>query len=129
MFASDVTTCGIRVRVASRYLEERSDPARRHFFFAYHVVISNEGTTPARLIERHWIITDGFGRRQDVKGPGVVGQSPRLEPGESFEYTSGCPLPTEIGVMAGTYLMVRDDGERFRVQVGPFTLARPEGLH
>ncbi|RMG15842.1 MAG: Co2+/Mg2+ efflux protein ApaG [Deltaproteobacteria bacterium] len=129
MKQSDVTTEGIRVRVSSYYLPKLSDPRLRRFLFAYHVVISNEGESPARLVERHWIITDGFGRRKEVVGPGVVGQTPRLEPGEHFKYTSSCPLPTEIGVMAGTYRMVRDDGREFLAQVGPFTLARPDALH
>ncbi len=122
---SEAVTRGVRVIVESRYIPERSSPDHNYYFFAYHVTIRNEGAVPVRLISRHWIITDGTGRIQEVRGPGVVGEQPRLEPGDSFEYTSFCPLPTEVGSMHGSYQMVTDSGEPFEARIAPFTLARP----
>ena len=122
-------THGITIVVTCVYLAERSDPARSNFFFAYTVRISNGGTRPARLVSRHWIITDGAGRVQEVKGPGVVGMQPRLMPGESFEYTSGCPLKTQHGTMHGTYQMVYDDDETFDAEIPMFGLAVPGSLN
>lgn len=126
---SDSVTRGVRVKVRSRYVPERSAPDKRRFFFAYHVIIRNEGEAPVRLISRHWVITDGAGRTQQVKGPGVVGETPHLEPGESFEYTSACPLTTELGAMHGTYQMVTDEGLEFDAVIDPFTLACPNLLN
>lgn len=119
---SDAVTQGIRVRVRASFVPERSDPGNEEFLFAYRVTIRNEGDAPARLVARHWIIMDGSGRVEHVRGPGVVGETPRLEPGEAFEYTSYCPLPTPVGSMRGTYQMVRDDGTSFDAQIGAFSL-------
>jgi len=126
---SEATTRDVRIRVHARYLPERSAPDRRRFFFAYHVEITNEGVEPVRLLSRHWVITDGAGRVQDVKGPGVVGEQPHLLPGQSFEYTSACPLATEVGTMRGTYQMVTDGGDRFEAVIQAFTLACPNLLN
>ena len=125
MKGSEAVTNGIRVQVRCLYLEERSDPAHHHWMYAYRVTISNEGDTAARLVSRHWIITNAHGVQDHVQGPGVVGETPNLEPGESFEYTSGCPLDTAMGTMHGTYQMVDPEGGTFDAEVAPFTLAEP----
>ena len=122
---SEALTNGIRVKVRSVYLAERSDPAHHHWMHAYRVTISNEGDAPARLVARHWIITNAHGVQDHVQGPGVVGETPNLGPGETFEYTSGCPLDTAMGTMHGSYRMVSPDGETFDAVVAPFTLAEP----
>ncbi|MGH3426267.1 MAG: Co2+/Mg2+ efflux protein ApaG, partial [Mycobacteriales bacterium] len=103
MFKSEATTHHIRVRVQSSYIPERSDPERSSWFFIYTVEITNQGSETAQLVSRHWIITDANGEIEEVKGPGVVGKQPLLEPGQSFEYTSACPLKTPFGSMHGTY--------------------------
>jgi ApaG protein len=126
---SDITTRGIRVEVRSAYLPERSQPAEQRFLFAYFVRISNTGTTRAQLISRRWIITDADGEEQRVSGPGVVGEQPVLDPGEAFEYSSFCPLPTPVGSMRGTYHMVTPAGEAFEATIAPFTLAVPNTLN
>ena len=113
----ETITHGIRVITRSFYVAERSFPADRQFYFAYTIRICNEGDAPARLLRRRWIITDRLGRVEEVRGAGVVGKQPRLEPGEHFEYTSACPLTTPTGEMQGTYYMVRDDGEEFEVAI------------
>ncbi|MDL1892821.1 Co2+/Mg2+ efflux protein ApaG [Sphingobacteriales bacterium CHB3] len=120
---SDTTTEGIRVRAIATYLADQSQPSENKFVFAYRVFISNEGTKPARLISRHWVIINGNGDREDVEGPGVVGKYPRLAPGDVFEYTSFCPLDTEWGTMEGTYRMQSEDGSEFDVVIGRFYLA------
>jgi len=124
-FASDLTTDGIRVRVLTKFLPEQSDPVRGIRVFAYTIRISNEGPSPAKLLHRHWVIRDSWGHTREVRGPGVVGEQPRIEPGEEFEYTSFCPLPTPQGTMSGSYAMVRDDGQRFDVSIGEFFLFEP----
>ena len=116
-------TRGVRVDVESEYVSERSEPEDNNYFFAYRVRISNEGEETVQLLSRHWIITNADGRMEEVEGPGVVGKQPTLAPGESFEYTSFCPINTPIGTMHGTYQMVTDDGENFDVEIPPFTLA------
>lgn len=126
---STATTDGIQVTVESRYLPDQSTPEQRKFAFAYRVRIENHGDLPARLESRHWIIMDGQGEQQEVRGEGVVGEQPRLRPGEGFEYTSGCLLKTPHGSMRGTYEMVRDDGLRFDAVIAPFTLAPAFGLN
>jgi ApaG protein len=123
--SSTAVTEGIRVTMTPHYVPSRSDPDERQYFFAYTVVIANEGDAAARLVSRHWIISDGHGSIEEVQGPGVVGQTPRLEPGETFEYTSACPLPTPRGTMHGTYQMVRDDGRRFDAEIAPCLLVAP----
>ena len=126
---SEATTRGIRIRVRSQYVPERSDPARSQFFFAYTVEIANEGSQTAKLVSRHWIITDALGHVEEVRGPGVVGEQPVLAPGESFEYTSACPLPTPFGTMHGTYQMVTPGGDRFDAEIAPFTLSEPHAIN
>jgi ApaG protein len=126
---SEAVTRGVRVVVEPEFVAERSNPSQGLFFFAYHVTVLNEGEEPVQLVSRHWIITDGLGKEQEVKGAGVVGEQPRIEPGEGFRYTSGCPLPTQIGCMRGTYRMVTDDGESFDAEIAPFTLAFPGALN
>ena len=128
-FTSEATTRGIRIRVQSSYVAERSEPERNQWFFIYTVQISNEGAEPAQLISRHWIITDANGQVQEVKGPGVVGKQPVLTPGESFEYTSACPLNTAFGTMHGTYQMVTNDGESFDAEIAPFSLGQPHAIN
>lgn len=122
-------TRGIRVTVRSQYLPERSSAKGSQYAFAYTVRITNEGERAAQLQSRHWIITDGEGKVQEVRGEGVVGEKPRLMPGQAFEYTSWCMLATPHGSMHGTYQMVCDDGERFDAQIAPFTLALPYSLN
>jgi len=126
---SEATTRGIRVKVEAEFVPDRSDPHNGEFFFAYHVKIENHGEESVRLLSRHWIITDGMGKEQEVRGPGVVGKQPRLRPGEAFEYTSACPLSTQIGSMHGSYRMVTDGGETFDAKIAPFTLAIPGALN
>jgi len=122
---SDTTTRGIRVQVESAYVEERSEPRDGYFFFAYRVRISNLGAQTAQLVSREWIITDWDGNTERVEGPGVVGEQPVLEPGGEFEYTSFCPLRTSVGSMQGSYTMRTTEGESFRADIAPFTLAVP----
>ena len=126
---SNAITQGIRVTVSCNYLPERSSPTKREYVFAYTVKITNEGAETAQLRARHWVITDGSGNVQEVKGDGVVGAQPVLRPGQSFEYTSGCALRTPRGSMRGTYQMVRDDGRRFDAEVAPFALSLPHSLN
>jgi len=122
---SEAMTRGIRVEVRPNYLENQSDPRSGLWMFAYHVRILNDSTDTVQLLSRHWIITDATGRVEEVRGPGVVGEQPVLAPGQSFDYTSGCPLPTPMGTMHGTYQMVTQRGERFDAEIAPFTLAEP----
>jgi ApaG protein len=122
---SDLTTRGIRIRVESTYVEERSDPQESYFFFAYHVEISNVGNERAQLVSREWVITDSDGNVERVEGAGVVGETPLLQPGGAFEYTSFCPLRTSMGSMQGAYIMRLTSGETFRAEIAPFTLAVP----
>lgn len=122
-------TDGIRVTVTSRYRPEQSQPTARRYVWSYTVRIANEGGDAAKLLTRHWVITDGAGRLEEVRGPGVVGQQPHLQPGESFQYTSGCVLRTPRGTMHGSYQMVRDDGRAFDAEIAPFALAMPSELN
>jgi len=121
---SDTTTDGIRIRVGAQFMPNESDAERREHAFVYRVVITNLGGKRARLLSRHWIIRDGDNERRDVKGPGVVGQQPNIEPGASFEYMSRCILPTDWGTMEGSYTMQREDGSTFEAKIGRFFLAR-----
>ncbi len=123
---SSAITRGVRVDVESEYVPERSNPDQDVYFFTYHVRIANTGEETVQLISRHWIITNGDGRREEVRGPGVIGQQPRLEPGQSFNYSSFCPLNTPFGMMHGTYQMVTEDGKEFNAEVAPFKLAFEE---
>lgn len=126
---SEATTRGIRVEVEGFYEPERSNPTNREYFFSYHVCISNNGAEGAQLLSRVWVITDGDGKEQIVQGPGVVGEQPMLEPGERFEYTSFCPLPTPVGAMRGTYRMRTRAGEQFDAEIASFSLTAPYALN
>jgi ApaG protein len=119
------TTNGISVTVEPRYMADRSDPDESRFFWAYTVEIANGGQVPVQILARHWIITDQEGRREDVRGIGVVGEQPVIEPGSSFTYTSGCPLQRPSGVMVGTYQAIGEDGEIFTVDIPAFSLDVP----
>jgi len=125
---SETVTKGIRVRVKTQYDPSRSMPQLNQWFFLYTVQISNEGTETAQLLTRHWIISDATGHVEEVRGPGVVGEQPILSPGQSFEYTSGCPLPTPFGSMRGTYQMVTTAGDKFEAEIAEFTLSEPTAL-
>ncbi len=120
---SVTTTRNIRIRVAPCYVPEESEPEDERYLF------ENLGEEPVRLISRHWIITDGDGDESEVRGQGVVGEQPHLQPGEQFEYTSACPLPTPVGTMQGSYQMITDGGEAFDAMIDPFTLAQPGALN
>jgi len=126
---SDTTTRGVRVEVRTAYVPERSSPAESQYFFAYRIRISNVGEETVQLLSRHWVISDGEGNTEHVRGPGVVGEQPVLEPGEAFEYTSFCPLRTPIGSMQGTYQMVTAGGSAFEAEIAPFSLAVPTALN
>mgnify|MGYP000262402495 CR=1 FL=1 len=126
---SDTTTRNIQVRVAPSYVPEQSEPEEDRYLFAYHVRIENQSDQAVRLISRHWIITDGDGDVSEVRGQGVVGEQPHLQPGEAFEYTSACPLPTPVGTMQGSFQMITDEGESFDAEIAPFTLALPGALN
>lgn len=121
----EATTRGIRVRVDPDFLEKDSSPDKGYYFWAYTVEIINRGETTVQLMSRHWQITDADGRTQEVRGPGVVGEQPTLEPGESFRYTSGAPLRTPSGIMLGWYRMEAQDGETFDVTIPAFSLDSP----
>ena len=121
------TTRAICVTVKPQYLPDQSDPAKSQFVWAYQVRIENRGDVAVQLRSRHWKITDGLGRQQEVKGPGVVGKTPRLKPGDVFEYSSGTPLSTSSGIMGGTYQMVSETGENFDIEIPTFSLDTPGG--
>jgi ApaG protein len=117
------------VSVQPRFLPEESDPDENRYVFAYTVTIRNDGDGTAQLLSRHWIITDGAGRVHEVRGEGVVGEQPTLAPGESFRYTSACPLDTPVGSMRGTYHCIAEDGTRFEAPIGEFVLSVPSRLN
>lgn len=119
----------IEIEVATQYLPEQSNPDEERYFFAYSITVTNTGTEAAQLISRHWVITDAAGKVEEVRGLGVVGHQPFLKPGESFEYSSGCPLATPVGTMKGSYQMVAEDGTRFDAPISEFILAMPRTLH
>ena len=119
----------IEVTVRTRFLPEQSTPDERRFVFAYTIRIHNAGRIAARLLARHWLITDDEGKVQEVRGEGVVGEQPWLRPGDDFEYTSGAVLETPLGTMRGSYGMLADDGTRFDAPIAPFTLSVPRTLH
>lgn len=129
MHTSEAVTGGVRVQVTARYSPTRSQPLRNLWLFLYTIEISNESADTVQLISRHWVITDAENRVEEVRGLGVVGQQPTLAPGESFEYTSSCPLQTPFGTMGGTYQMVTADGKRFDAQIATFTLSEPYTIH
>jgi ApaG protein len=115
--------------VESQYAPEHSQPFQDQWFFYYTIRITNEGERTVQLLSRHWIITDATGHVEEVRGPGVVGEQPVLASGESFQYTSGCPLKTATGVMRGTYQMTTEGGDRFDVEIAPFALHEPYTVH
>jgi ApaG protein len=119
----------VDVSVATRYLPEQSQPEQHRFAFAYTVTIVNSGELSAKLLSRHWLITDGDGRVQEVRGAGVVGQQPLIEPGDSHTYSSGTLIATHVGTMQGSYQMLAEDGKRFDADIAPFRLAVPGSLH
>ena len=116
----------ISVDVDTRYLEDQSDPSESRYVFAYTITIRNRGTVPAKLLSRHWLITDADGKVQEVRGEGVVGAQPVLRPGEEFEYTSWCVIATSSGSMRGSYQMITPNGDRFDADIAPFKLSLPE---
>ncbi|MDD1510453.1 Co2+/Mg2+ efflux protein ApaG [Pseudomonas sp. CNPSo 3701] len=119
----------IDVNIVTRYLPEQSQPEQNRFAFAYDVTIHNTGELPAKLLTRHWIITDGNGQVQEVSGAGVIGEQPLIAPGESHRYSSGTLMATKVGTMQGSYQMLADDGQRFDAPIAPFRLAVPGALH
>ena len=123
---SDSLTNGIRIKVSSKYEMTQSNPANNKFIFSYHVTIANESMEICTLISRHWIITNSFGQTEEVQGVGVVGKTPLLHPGDSFEYASYCPLDTEWGTMEGSYQMQNIDGSVFNAEIGKFLLSKNE---
>jgi ApaG protein len=126
---SDTTTRGIRIQVRSTFVPDKSSPRDHSFVFQYHVRITNEGSETAKLVSRQWIITNAEGEVERVKGPGVVGVEPVLPPGGSFEYSSWCPITTNVGSMQGSYQMMTPGGEVFDAIIAPFTLAVPNALN
>ena len=127
---SEAVTNSVRVEVESQYAAEHSQPFQNQWFFYYTVRITNESDETVQLVSRHWIITDASGHIEEVRGQGVVGEQPVLAPGESFQYTSGCPLKTSAGVMRGTYHMVfTESGDHFDVEIAPFALHEPYTVH
>ena len=119
----------ISVEVTPNYIEEQSKPEQGHYVFSYTVTIINDGRQPARLLTRHWVITDAMGETQEVKGDGVVGEQPHLKPGEGFQYTSGTMMKTPNGSMTGSYQMIADDGYHFDADIPEFYLLAPSTLH
>ena len=119
----------IKIDVDTVYIESESEPEEDRYVFAYTITIRNESDTPAQLLRRHWVITDGNGKVQEVRGEGVVGEKPHLKPGEGFQYTSGTMLETPIGTMGGSYEMVTDNGESFDATIPEFLLSTPRTLH
>jgi ApaG protein len=125
----DTQKYNIKVDVETQYIAEQSDPDQERFVFSYTITIRNEGSVPAKLLTRHWIITNANNKTQEVRGEGVVGEQPHLKPGDGFRYTSGTMLETPVGSMHGTYQMVADDGVNFEAEIAPFTLSTPHTIH
>lgn len=126
---SEAVTNGIRVEVLCRYAPENSRPPQREWVFQYTVRITNQSDDTVQLVSRHWIITDALEHVEEVQGPGVVGEQPVLAPGESFKYSSWCPLPTPAGMMRGTYQMIRPGGDQFDIEIAPFALRAKQTVH
>ena len=125
----DIQKYNIKVDVETQYIAEQSDPDQERFVFSYTITIRNEGSVPAKLLTRHWIITNANNKTQEVRGDGVVGEQPHLQPGDGFRYTSGTVLETPVGSMHGTYQMVADDGVNFEAEIAPFTRSTPHTIH
>lgn len=126
---SEAVTEGIRISVRARYSPEHSSPHQSEWFFLYTITIANESDQSVTLLNRNWLILDATGKSEEVHGPGVIGEQPALAPGQSFEYTSGCPLSTPFGSMSGSYEMSREDGTRFEAEVRVFHLRQPNAIH
>jgi len=126
---SNTLTKGVRIIVQPRYVPEQSEPAESQYLFAYHITIRNEGTETVQLLSRHWVITNGEGKVDEVRGPGVVGYQPTLKSGEEFQYTSGCPLGTPVGTMHGSFQMTTENGAQFDAIIDAFRLAVPSALN
>lgn len=126
---SNTLTNGVRIVVQPRYVPDQSEPAESQYLFAYHITIRNEGAETVQLLSRHWVITNGEGKADEVRGPGVVGYQPVLKPGEEFQYTSGCPLNTPVGTMHGSFQMTTQGGEQFDAIIDAFRLAVPSALN
>jgi ApaG protein len=128
--SSNTLTRGVRIVAQPRYVPEQSDPSAKRYFFAYHITIRNESEVTVQLISRHWVITNGESKVEEVRGPGVVGHQPILAPGEAFEYTSACPLDTPVGTMHGEFnMVVSETQEKFDARIAPFRLAVPNALN
>ena len=125
LFPHEATTRGVTVRVSVTYLPDQSEPAHGRWFWAYHIRIENDGDGAVQLLTRHWIITDGRGGQEEVRGDGVVGDQPMIDPGESYDYVSGCPLKTPSGSMEGSYGMIDADGTPFEIAIPAFLLQSP----
>ena len=126
---SNTLTNGVRIIVQPRYVPDQSEPAESQYLFAYHITIRNEGEETVQLLSRHWVITNGEGKVDEVRGPGVVGYQPTLKSGEEFQYTSGCPLGTPVGTMHGSFQMTTQGGEQFDAIINAFRLAVPSALN
>lgn len=126
---SESTPYRVQVTAVAEYVADQSRPQDDHFVFAYHITVLNIGSVRAQLLARHWVITDGNGKMQEVHGQGVVGEQPVLSPGQAFRYTSGCVLATPVGTMQGSYRMRADDGHEFEAEIPAFMLAVPKALH
>ena len=126
---SETTPYRVQVTAVAEYVADQSRPQDEHFVFAYHITVLNTGEVRAQLLARHWVITDGNGKMQEVHGQGVIGEQPLLAPGDSYSYTSGCVLETPVGTMHGSYQMVAEDGHAFDAEIPPFMLAMPRVLH
>ena len=126
---SETKTDGIRIVVNSEYIPDRSNPTKNRFFYAYHITIHNEGSEPAKLLGRYWHITDGNNHIEEVRGPGVVGQQPIIQPNKIFKYSSFCPLRTPFGVMHGYFQMENSNGDQFNALISPFRFIIPEYLN
>lgn len=118
-----------QIQATVAYIETESRPHHNYYFFAYKIQIKNTGPISVQLQHRHWIITDAFGRIEEVKGPGVIGMQPKIQPGQTFEYDSACPLSTSCGSMKGFYQMMTDDGNEYSIEIPEFYLVCPESLH
>jgi ApaG protein len=119
------TTHHIKVTAIPTFLRDHSDPGEEHYVWAYTIQVENHGDLPVQLLDRHWVITDAIGQTQEVRGPGVVGETPTIKPGQAFQYTSGTSLPTPSGIMLGSYGMVNARGERFEIDIPAFSLDSP----
>jgi len=126
---TDQTLHNIKVQVETQFIENQSEPDDDRYVFSYTITIRNEGSLPAQLLSRHWVITDANGHVQEVRGEGVVGEQPHLNPGEGFQYTSGAMIATPVGSMHGSYQMLADNGDEFDAEIPDFTLAIPRTLH